>query len=361
MRFDQMGITQHDVEIGNIPSFHGVNLSVKDIPHGRPLFMDQTRSGKPIQFKAAGKARAKALRAAGAVLQDRVHTGAAQDHAFAQPGKPAQRASQISPMLRLHEPAIHLAETLDQIVRMHRQRVGHAHRHRQAMRLWHHFEHFPAFHIVGIHGEPRTDFGVRRSRCRLDSQCTDVDGGLTCSEGSRGWEHAQIENPVIHPLREMVTYLLDICPQANLKQRLRINEHQVLPVCDQVLEVTVAGPEQVEHRHQPTGIAIELRQPFRVAGRMFNEQGIAVLSPHGKHVGDFIAATVHDGIRVTRVGPVPIESRHHRTAKCLVLLFQPQVLGLVDHAWGVGAEGQDRHARTPSMRVAESPLDSAQG
>ena len=148
MRFDQIGITQHDVEVGNIPSLHGINFSVKDIPHVGPLFMDQTRPGKPIQFKAAGKARAKALRAAGAALQDRVHICVAQDHAFAQPDKPEQCASHISPMFSLHEPAIHLAESFDQIVRVHRQRVGHAHRHRQAMRLRHHFERSPAFHIV---------------------------------------------------------------------------------------------------------------------------------------------------------------------------------------------------------------------
>ena len=134
----------------------------------------------------------------------------------------------------------------------------------------------------------------------------------------------------------------------------------MLPVCDQILVVAVAGPEQVEYRHHSTNIAIERRQSFRVAGHMFNESGIAVLIPHGDYMADFIASTIHDGIHVKRVDPIPIESRHHSTAKRLVFLFQSQILWLVDNAWGITAEGQDRHARTPSVRVAESPLDSDQ-
>ncbi len=94
---------------------------------------------------------------------------------------------------------------------------------------------------------------------------------------------------------------------------------------------------------------------------MFNEEGIAVLIPHGEYMAHFASVSAHDGIYVKGCEVIPIESRHHGTAKGLVLLFQPQILWLVNDAWGVITKGHNGYARTPSVRVAESPLNSDQG
>nr|BFE70210.1 hypothetical protein GCM10020092_035110 [Actinoplanes digitatis] len=130
-----------------------------------------------------------------------------------------------------------------------------------------------------------------------------------------------------------------------MEQHLRVDEHRMLAVRDQVLAVQVDRPDRVQQREQRAGPAVEARTGLEVGERAVRDELGVTVGGAGQGRGGAQVQAGH--------GPVqPVDQRGEGGVR-------GEAARLVDHPLAV-AEGEQGHRPAALVRVAESGADAGQ-